>query len=121
MDEAINGLLKTRKGINNVFPNSQIPYIGDYVRIVYAICNAFRSPRIRDNPDDNLIAERMLRLASQPNHLRERNEEEKWAKKKASWLPITQEPLPHFPRLTLDELRYITLGVLTCLKRSFSK
>ena len=53
----------------------------------------------------------MLRLASQPTPLRERAEEERWAKKKASWLPITQEPLPHFPRLTLDELRYITLGV----------
>ena len=85
--------------------------MGDYVRILWAICNAFWAPRIRDNPDDNLIAERMLRLASQPNHLRERAEQEWWAKKKASWLPITQESLPDFPRLTLDELRYITLGV----------
>ena len=109
--EAINGLIKTWKAFNNVFPNIQIPYIGDYVRIVCAICNAFRPRRIRDNPDDNLIAERMLRLASQPNHLRERVEEKRWAKKKASWLPITQESLPDFPRLTLDELRYITLGV----------
>ena len=58
--EAINGLLKTWNGFNNVFPNSQISYIGDYARIVCAICNAFPSPRIRDNPDDNLIAERML-------------------------------------------------------------
>ena len=53
----------------------------------------------------------MLRLASQANHLRERTEVERWTKNKASWLPITQESLPDFPRLTLDELRYITLGV----------
>ena len=74
-------------------------------------CNAFGPPRIRDNPDDNLIAERMLRFASQPHHLRERAEEERWAKKKASWLPIPQELLPDFPKLTIHELRYITLGV----------
>ena len=53
----------------------------------------------------------MLRLASQPNNLREHAEEGRWTKKKASWLPITQESLPDFPRLTLDELRYIALGV----------
>lgn len=80
--EAINGLIKTWKALNYVFPNSQIPYIGDYVRIVCALCNAFRPSRIHDNPDDHLIAERMLRLASQPNRLQKRVEKEDWTRKK---------------------------------------
>jgi len=109
--EAINGLIKTWKALSDVFPNSQIPYISDYVRIVCALCNAFRPPRIYDNHDNDLIAQRMLQLVSKPNCLQERAEKEAWTKRKVLWLPITQESIPNFPRLTLDELRYITLGV----------
>jgi len=39
--ESVNGLIKTWKMLANVFPNTQIPYIGDYVRIVSALCNAY--------------------------------------------------------------------------------
>ncbi|XP_060081090.1 scavenger receptor cysteine-rich type 1 protein M160-like [Ylistrum balloti] len=39
--EAVNGRLKTWKYLDRVLPNSQIPYIGDIVRIVCAIFNKF--------------------------------------------------------------------------------
>ena len=58
-----------------------------------------------------LIAQRMLRFASQPNRLQSRVEKEGWTRKKVLWVPLTEDSLHDFPRLTLDELRYITLGV----------
>lgn len=36
--ESVNGLIKSWKMLTQVFPNSQIPYVGDYVRIVSALC-----------------------------------------------------------------------------------
>lgn len=63
MIEAVNGFLKKGKALDYVFPNSQIPYVGDYVCIVSALCNAFRPPRTSDDPN-TIIAERMLRLSA---------------------------------------------------------
>jgi len=68
--EAVNGLLKKWKHLSQVVPNSQIPYIGDYVRIVAAICNAYRPPRVKaSSQDDQIIAQRMLSLSEKPNVL----------------------------------------------------
>ncbi|KMQ84353.1 hypothetical protein RF55_17906 [Lasius niger] len=53
-----------------------IPYVGNYMRIVSALCNAFRPPRTSDDPNDMIIAERMLRLSQMPNLLQERVERE---------------------------------------------
>ena len=30
------------EGLSNKIPNSKIPYVGDYVRIVCSFCNVFR-------------------------------------------------------------------------------
>ena len=38
--ESTNGRIKQWKALSNVKPNSQVPFIGDYVRIVCATCNA---------------------------------------------------------------------------------
>ena len=40
--ESANARLKTWKYIGNTVPNSQVPYIGDYVRIVAAVINKWR-------------------------------------------------------------------------------
>jgi len=72
--EAANALIKTWKALRDVFPNNQIPYIGDYIKIVYAFCNAIGSPRTHKNPDDHLVTKRILLLASQPNKLQKRAE-----------------------------------------------
>lgn len=109
--EAVNGLIKTWKTLDQVFPNSQIPYIGDYVRIVCALCNAFRPPRVKDKPEDETIANRMLQLASQPNHLQQLVEREGWARKRVIWEALSDDFLSDFPKFTLQELTSLTLGM----------
>lgn len=109
--EAINGLIKKWKALNQVFPNSQISFIGDYVRIICAICNAFRPSRVNDNPDDETIANHILHLASQPNLLQKRIERDGWARKRVIWEELTNNVLNDFPKLILDELTSLTLGI----------
>lgn len=108
--EAVNGLLKQWKALNQVFPNSQIPFLGQYVRIVCALCNAFRPPRVSDNAEDAIISERMLQLVGTRNLLQQRVEQENWARKNATWIPVTVDTVVDFPKLTENELRFITLG-----------
>lgn len=89
----------------------QIPYIGEYVRIVCALCNAFRPPRVTNKPEDKTIAQRMLQLVSQPNHLQELIEREGWARKRVIWELLSVDNLSDFPKLTLDKLTSLTMGV----------
>lgn len=109
--ESINGLIKRWKALGHVIPNCQIPLIGDYVRIVCAICNAFRPPRVKKEYGDEIIAERMLRLVDQPNHLKSLVERENWMKQRVIWQKIDAQALNDFPKLTLEELRTLTIGI----------
>ena len=45
--ESANGRIKQWRALRHVIPNSQVPFIEDYVRIVCAICNAYRPPLVR--------------------------------------------------------------------------
>jgi len=83
--EAVNGLIKRWKALGQVMPNSQIPLIGDFVRIVCAICNAFRPPRVKKNDEQEIVAKRMLKLAKKPNQLKLLVETENWAKQRVIW------------------------------------
>jgi len=66
--EVVNGLLRTWKMLSQVIPNSQIPYIDDFVKIVAALCNAYRPPRVEaSSPDDEIIAHRMLARSRKTN------------------------------------------------------
>ena len=42
--ESANGRLKKWKFLDNVVPNTQVRFIGDYVRIVGSLINAFKPP-----------------------------------------------------------------------------
>ncbi|GFT53473.1 DDE Tnp4 domain-containing protein [Trichonephila clavipes] len=55
--EVVNGELTNWRALNNIIPNVQIPYIGDYVKIVSAILNAFHPARLNNIEDDNVIAQ----------------------------------------------------------------
>ena len=70
--ESANGSIKQWRAFSNTMPNSQIPFIGDYVRIVCALCNAFRKLLVTDSDNDHILAERMLALAKTPNKLKEK-------------------------------------------------
>ncbi|GFT80554.1 hypothetical protein TNCV_5122621 [Trichonephila clavipes] len=48
-----------------------MPYIGDYVEIVYAVLNGFHPTRLNNIEDDNVIVQRMLGSVKKPNHLQQ--------------------------------------------------
>lgn len=111
--ESVNGLMKTWKALGQVVPNTQIPYIRDYVRIVCAICNAFRPPRREaSKPDDEVIAQRMLNLSSKDNTFQKYIQDNRWERKTVTiWDKVDGSSLQDFPRLTLSDLHRLTIGV----------
>ena len=63
------GILNTH---GRTVPNTQIPFIGDYVRIVSALCNRYSPPLSTGNTNDDLamackMRSLFLSLANQPN------------------------------------------------------
>ena len=54
--ESANGRIKIWKVLENVVPNSCIPYSGDYVRIIRALCNAFKLRLIKDTLKNQELA-----------------------------------------------------------------
>ena len=58
--ESANARIKRFKYLNYVMPNSQIPYIGDFVRIACAISNKYFPPLRSPEEKDEEIAEKML-------------------------------------------------------------
>ncbi|GFX93994.1 DDE Tnp4 domain-containing protein [Trichonephila clavipes] len=118
--EAVNGQLKNWRALKNIIPNDQIPYIGDYIKIVCAILTAFHPARISNIEDDNVIAQRMLNVVKEPNYLEQTVEENGRARKRAMWTLLRDSDLPDFfSRLTWKELQYLTLGIYQ-LKQSRS-
>lgn len=110
--ESVNALLKQFKMLSQVIPNTQIPYIGDYVRIVSAICNAYRPPRkCATSPDDRIIASRMLALSKMKNDLQECVERNGWSRKTVIWQKVDASSLGNFPHLTMEDLHRLTIGV----------
>ena len=69
MIEAVNGLIKKWKLLDHTFSNNQIAFIGNYVRIVCALWNAFRPPRVLDTSNDSLKADIMLQKIEEINSL----------------------------------------------------
>lgn len=110
--ESVNGMIKQWKMLGQVIPNTQIPYIGDYVRIVSALCNAYKPPRKQAaSADDQIIAQRMLALSKKENTLQKRVESNGWNRKTVIWEELVAESLEDFPQLTMEDLRRVTIGV----------
>lgn len=110
--ESVNGLLKQWKMLAQVVPNTQIPYIGDFVRITSALCNAYKPPRKQAaSEDDYVIARRMLALSKKENCLQKYIESNGWLRKTVIWKELEATSVEDFPRLTLEDLQRITIGV----------
>lgn len=110
MIEATNGAIKKWKALDQVFPNNQIPHIEDYVRIICAILNAFRPPRVFDQSDDEFKAQSMKNCLLK-NNLQQFVEDNRFATRFTCWESITENSLPDFPKLSLKKLRNLTFGV----------
>ncbi|XP_033730151.1 uncharacterized protein LOC117319467 [Pecten maximus] len=121
--ESVNGRMKTWKYLDRILPNSQIPYIGDMVRIVCAICNKYRSDlSTGDAQSDQLLGAKMLFLSKQVNILQNRIEEGGFASKRSIWAKIDESASLNFPVLTEEDLRNLTLGVYQIkLARGYTK
>ncbi|CAC5369106.1 unnamed protein product [Mytilus coruscus] len=70
--ESANGRMKQWKYLANVVPNSQIPNIGEDLRLVCAISNKYLKPLCSSNETDELLGCKLLYLSKQNNYLMER-------------------------------------------------
>lgn len=110
--ESANGRIKQWKSLDNVVPNSQIPFIGANVKIVCAICNKYRSDLItKSSTFEEALALKMLQLSQSPNRLQERIETNNLIRKYSKWIPLTETSVCNFPKMTEGEIRDLTLGV----------
>ncbi|XP_053378556.1 uncharacterized protein LOC123541039 [Mercenaria mercenaria] len=111
--ESANARIKAWKYLDHVLPTSQVPYIGDYVRIVCAVCNKYLPPLSLANLEESDIqlAAHMRHLSSQVNMLKTYVEENKLERGNAEWSAVNDEDLDCFPKLTEEQLRTFTCGV----------
>uniref|UniRef100_K1P127 DDE Tnp4 domain-containing protein n=1 Tax=Magallana gigas TaxID=29159 RepID=K1P127_MAGGI len=110
--EACNGRLKQWQYLSKTLPNSQIPFIGDYVIIVAALCNKYRPSISRSSEEDEQAAVKMLHLSQRANTLQECVEGEGLDRRGMRWSKVDVENVaPDFPCYDESELRQLTLGV----------
>lgn len=111
MVESADGRVIRWRYLHRTVPNTQIHYVGDYVRIISAICYKYNPPLSPGHTDEDIaFAAKMVYLSRQPNELRNWIETEgierifTWTKLDASGVT------PWFPQLSEEEIREITLG-----------
>ncbi|XP_060604358.1 uncharacterized protein LOC132757169 [Ruditapes philippinarum] len=110
--ESANARIKSWKYFNHVLPTNQIPYIGDYIRIVCAICNKYFKPLCNaDSDDDSRLASKMRALSSNANILKSYVEDNNLERRSALWKPVDDSSLQSFPRFNEEQLRSLTCGV----------
>ncbi|WAR15680.1 hypothetical protein MAR_005785 [Mya arenaria] len=90
---------------------TKVPFIGDFVQIICAVCNKYLPPLSSSCSDDDRLAQHMLQLATQENSLKTEIEESNLDKSRAVWVPVSDTDLEDFPRLTEDIQRTLTCGV----------
>jgi len=93
-----------------VLPCSQVPYIGDFVRIVCALCNKYLPPLSSPSQAeaDERVAQQMLQLAARGNELQAYVQERGLERKLKVWKTVQDV---QFPRLSEESLHDLTLGV----------
>ena len=107
------GILNTH---GRTVPNTQIPFIGDYVCIVSALCNRYSPPLSTGNTNDDLAMACKMRSLSLsptkriPSSCRDRGhgpEDLRMGKR----VSVASDVVPDFPRIIEEEIRQITLGI----------
>ena len=109
--ESANGRIKHWRLLDKVLHNHYITSIGDFVRIVCAICNDCRPPLSKHNPDGRQLAQQMLEKSRQNNNIKTMVEEENLMRKRTVYQTVNSFDLTDFPVLTLDDLRELTMGI----------
>ncbi|XP_062619312.1 uncharacterized protein LOC134280876 [Saccostrea cucullata] len=110
--ESSNARIKRWKYLSHTLPTNQIPFIGDYVKIVCALNNKY-FPELStcvSQEEDEAQAAKMLYLAKQGNTLQEYVEKNNLGRKSAIWKNASEINLKNFPTLDDEQLRNITVG-----------
>lgn len=111
--EAANARIKRWKYLDHILPTSQIPFIGDFVRIVCAVSNKYLPPinATNNTEEDQLIAGRMLDRLSKANELQKYVEENNLDRRSVTkWFNVDDSDIKDFPILDDTTLRLLTLG-----------
>ena len=111
--ESANGRIKQWKLLDKVVPNTLISQVGDFVRIICAICNKFRPSLASMDQSSTNVAEKMLEKVKLPNPVKEFVLEQGLLNKPSKYTSIdaAENILSDFPKLDIDSLRDITMGV----------
>ncbi|XP_061191029.1 uncharacterized protein LOC133199199 [Saccostrea echinata] len=108
--ESANARIKQWHYLGHILPSSQIPYIGDFVRIVCAICNKYLKPLAYGNTEENqALGAKMVFLSKQVNTLQHHVEDNHLDRRSVCWTEIND--LPDFPHEDEDQLRSLTCGI----------
>lgn len=111
--ESANGRIKQWKFLAKTVPNTLVPAVGDFVRIVCSLCNAFRDPLTPVNDQNSPLIEKLLQKSTQPNKLLLFLQENNLIHKRTIFKELQEDDpeLDNFPKLSMESLRDITLGV----------
>lgn len=107
--ESVNGRLKNMfKYFDQVIPMKSLPTLNRLLLIALSIINAFSPPIFNENNFHNEIIKNILARVDKKNDLQE---EVASFDTKTKWQKVDENSAKDFPRLTMDELRLLTLGV----------
>ncbi|KAK3084039.1 hypothetical protein FSP39_007185 [Pinctada imbricata] len=107
--ESANARIKQWRYLDHILPTNQIPYIGDYIRIVCSITNRYFPPFSTGSSEaDDALGARMLFLSKQVNSLKEYVDDKNLHRRSASW--VAMEEIKDFPRLDEEQLLFLTCG-----------
>lgn len=104
-----NGRIKQWKYFSQVIPNSSIPYVGGYLKIICALINKYQTPSIIDRTDGDIWATEMSELRDRCNDLQVRLERMSAAARKPQWKKYDAK-MVIFPDLTEEDVRNICFG-----------
>lgn len=101
--ESSNARIKRWRYLDRTLPTNQIPFVGDYVRIVCALSNKFFPPLSRSHSidEDEADAAKMLYLSKQVNNLQQFIEVNGLHRRPTQWQPVPECGIQNFP--TMDE------------------
>lgn len=110
--QSANGRFKRWRYLDRTVPNTQTPYIGDYVWIISAICNRYTPPLSSAKAEEvTAIVVKMLYLSCQLNELRNLIETKGTHRRSFTWTKLVASGVAsEFHQLSEVEIREITLG-----------
>ena len=98
--------------MDHILPTNQVPYIGDYIKIICSLCNKFLPPLSAncESSEDFLCAERMMAKLKEENKLQKFVEDNNLHRRSISKWSSVNESVSNFPQLDETMLKLLTLG-----------